>query len=359
MILITGASGFIGSALAWHYNRAGRDDLLLVDDLGAATEPDTGIAPEPKFRNLLGLAFQEYWEKAELLDRVTSGRALPPIDAVAHLGACSDTTEGDAGFLLRNNFAYTQALASWCLQHGSRFVYASSAATYGDGSAGYEDDSALLDGLRPLNAYGFSKHLFDLWALRRGALSQIVGLKYFNVFGPNEYHKGKMRSLVPRAYEQLQSGNPIRLFRSDREAYRDGEQRRDFLYVKDAVAVTAWFLDNPEANGIFNVGTGRSRTWNDLATAVCHAAGLPTRIEYIEMPAALRGRYQYSTEAPVSRLLAVGAPAPRWTLEAAITEYVRAYLHPGYLRLQDAAGPLANALPASEPRTMLTDFRRI
>lgn len=325
MIAITGAAGFIGSALAWHFNRAGRHDLLLVDDLGR----------DAKFRNLAGLNFADYLDKGELLARVEQGLPLPRLEAVFHLGACSATTEPDAAFLMRNNFAYSKSLAEWCLARQVRFVYASSAATYGDGSQGYAEDAARLPQLRPLNPYALSKHALDLWAWHREALGLIAGLKYFNVFGPNEYHKGDMRSMVLRAFEQIQSTGRVRLFRSDRPDFADGEQRRDFVYVKDAAALTAWFLDHPEANGIFNVGSGVARTWNDLARAVFAALGRPPCIEYFDMPPELRGKYQYATQAPLDRLRQVGGPAPQRTLEAAVADYVRGYLVPGGRCLQE------------------------
>jgi ADP-L-glycero-D-manno-heptose 6-epimerase len=256
-------------------------------------------------------------------------RGLPPLRAILHLGACSDTTETNGDFLMRNNFAYTRTLAQWCLAHGVRFIYASSAATYGDGELGYDDDIALLPRLRPRNKYAYSKHAFDLWALEHGAFAgpgAITGLKYFNVFGPNEYHKGDMRSMVLKAYEQIQATGQVRLFKSHRPDFADGEQKRDFVYVDDAVALTAWFLDHPAAAGIFNVGAGVARTWNDLARAVFAAMGRPPQIEYVDMPEPIRTAYQYSTRADLNRLRAAGCHLPLRSLEDGVRDYVQNHL---------------------------------
>lgn len=316
LIAITGAAGFLGSALVWHLNRQGYHDLLLVDELGTGE----------KFRNLAGLRFSDYLEREELLERIVNNRELPPLQAVIHLGACSATTEDDGSYLMRNNFGYTRALAEWCLQRGVRFIYASSAATYGNGELGYADDEALIPRLRPMNKYAFSKQAFDLWALSHGALKSITGIKYFNVFGPNEYHKGGMRSMVLKAFEQVRDAGKVRLFRSYRPDYADGEQERDFIYVKDAVRVTAWFLEHPEATGIYNVGTGVARTWNELAHAVFAAMDRMPHIEYVEMPENIQKGYQYHTRAETSGLQTAGCPLPEYTLESAIYDYVREYL---------------------------------
>lgn len=336
MIAITGAAGFLGSALAWHFNRQGRSDLFLVDELGS----------DQRFLNLTGLDFADYAEKGEFLERLAAGH-VPELEAVFHLGASSSTTETNASYLMRNNFAYTRALAKWCLAHGARLVYASSAATYGDGAQGYGEEASALPRLRPLNAYAMSKHALDLWALHSGALERVAGLKYFNVFGPNEYHKAEMRSMALRAFEQIQTLGRVRLFRSERPAYGDGEQERDFIYVKDAVAMTAWFLHHPAANGIFNIGSGRARTWNDLARSAFQALGRrPARVEYFAMPAELRDKYQYSTTAEMRRLAAAGGPAPQWTLEAAVNDYTQNYLWPGRKRLAEVAVTAPVAVPA-------------
>jgi ADP-L-glycero-D-manno-heptose 6-epimerase len=248
------------------------------------------------------------------------------------MGACTSTTETDASFLMQNNFQYTKILAAWACEHRIRFIYASSAATYGGGSKGFKDDEEKLDELRPLNMYGYSKHLFDLWARRHGMLKDIAGLKYFNVFGPNEYHKADMRSFVLKAYEQIQAQGKVRLFKSHNPDYADGEYKRDFLYVKDAVDMTLFFLDNPQVNGIFNIGTGSARTWNDMVKAVFTALNKKPNIEFIEMPENLQKQYQYFTQADITRLHSTGYKKQISSLEDAVTDYVRNYLRTsGYL----------------------------
>ena len=265
-----------------------------------------------------------------MLDRIERNpSSLDDIRAVFHLGACSATTERDLGYLMRNNFEFTKILGEWSAQRKIRFTYASSAATYGDGSAGMKDDESLLDRLRPLNGYAFSKQRLDLYAARRGLLSQFVGLKYFNVFGPNEGHKGEMRSVVHKAFQQVQATGKIQLFRSYHPDYRDGEQRRDFLYVKDAVEMTIFLASTPAAAGIYNLGFGRARTWLDLANAVFSALGKPPAIEFIEMPEALRPNYQNFTEANIDKLLGLGFKGPKFSLEEAVRDYVQNYLAPG------------------------------
>lgn len=314
-VLVTGGAGFIGSALIWGLNRLGCERITVADFLGT-TE---------KWRNLVPLRFADYLE-ADDLEEAVAEDALGAFDYVFHLGACSSTTERDAEYLLRNNYAFAQALAAWALALGARFIFASSAATYGDGSRGMADGSDGLDRLRPLNMYGYSKHLFDLWAWRQGLLEQLIGLKYFNVFGPNEDHKDDMRSMVHRAHGQIRETGVIRLFKSYRDDYADGEQRRDFLYVKDAVAMTLHLGRAPGAGGLYNIGSGRARTWLDLARAVFAALGQEPRIEFIEMPAALRDKYQYFTQADIGRLRAAGYDREITSLEAAVDDYVRVYL---------------------------------
>jgi len=316
-ILVTGGAGFIGSALVWALNRRGCDNIVVCDILGT-TE---------KWRNLTPLRFADYVEAEALLPRLQSG-ALGKFDLVLHLGACSATTEKDASYLIRNNYEFTRDLAVWSLANKTRFVYASSAATYGDGSAGMEDNEGVLDALRPLNMYGYSKHLFDQHARRAGFLNKIVGLKYFNVFGPNEDHKGDMRSLVHKSFAQVQDEGVIRLFKSYRKDFRNGEQKRDFLYVKDCVAMTLHLAATPKANGLFNVGSGVARSWVDLANAVFGAVQKKPVIKFIEMPEAIRGKYQYFTQANLLRLRGAGYAAPVTSLETAVTDYVCKYLIP-------------------------------
>jgi ADP-L-glycero-D-manno-heptose 6-epimerase len=244
------------------------------------------------------------------------------------MGACSATTEKDATYLAKNNYQFTKDLAAWSLANKSRFVHASSAATYGDGAQGMEDNEAALDTLRPLNMYGYSKHLFDLHAKRAGFLNKICGLKFFNVFGPNEDHKGDMRSLVHKSFAQVQGKGVIQLFESHRKDYKDGEQKRDFLYVKDCVAMTLHLAATPRANGLFNIGSGQARTWLDLANAVFTALKKKPAIKFIEMPEAIRDKYQYFTQANLLRLRGAGYAAPVTSLENAVHDYVRKYLVP-------------------------------
>jgi ADP-L-glycero-D-manno-heptose 6-epimerase len=325
-VLVTGGAGFIGSALVWALNRRGCGNIVVCDMLGT----------NEKWRNLTPLRFADYTEAEALLPRLQNG-ALGKFDLVLHLGACSSTTELDAGYLLRNNYEFTKELAVWSLANKTRFVYASSAATYGDGSAGMEDDESQLDTLRPLNLYGYSKHLFDRHAKRAGFLDKIVGLKYFNVFGPNEDHKADMRSLVHKSFAQVQSEGVIRLFKSCRKDYKDGEQKRDFLYVKDAVAMTLHLAANKKAGGLFNIGSGEARTWIDLASSVFAALHKKPKIEFIEMPETIRDKYQYFTQANIFRLRAAGYKQPITPLEDAVKDYVQNYLVPDK-RLDPEAG---------------------
>lgn len=316
-VLVTGGAGFIGSALVWALNRRGCDDILVCDILGT----------DEKWRNLKPLRFKDYLEADALLPKLQSG-ALGKFDLILHMGACSSTTERDASYLIRNNYGFTKDLCAWALANKARFVYASSAATYGDGSAGMSDDETQLEKLQPLNMYGYSKHLFDLHAQRGGFLNRVIGLKYFNVYGPNENHKGDMRSLVHKSFAQVQNENVIRLFKSYRKDFRDGEQKRDFLYVKDAVAMTLHLAASRKAGGLFNIGSGRARTWLDLANSVFKALDRKPRIKFIEMPQTIRDKYQYFTEADISKLRAAGYKDKVTSLEDAVADYVRHYLVP-------------------------------
>ncbi len=315
--IVTGGAGFIGSNLVRELNARGERNILIVDDLGTGE----------KWKNLVGLAYEDYIDKSDLfscLDRIS----LEQAQAVYHLGACSSTTEVDARYLAENNYRYTRALGERCLNAGVRFVYASSAATYGDGDLGYSDDDHRTPTYHPLNMYGYSKQMFDLWALRSGLLKQIAGLKYFNVYGPGEGHKGDMRSVVHKSFDQIGETGKVQLFKSHRSDYRDGEQVRDFLYVKDAVDMTLWLGENSAVNGLFNCGTGTPRTWVDLVTAVFHAMGKKPTIEYVEMPLHLRGKYQYYTCADMEKIRSYGYPASFSTLEQGVTDYVNNYLLP-------------------------------
>ncbi len=320
-ILVTGGAGFIGSALVWALNERGLTDILITDFLGQ----------DDKWRNLRALKFADYVEADVFRARLgDTPKAFGRFATVFHLGACSSTTERNAAYLADNNYAYTKELAAWSLTQEARFVYASSAATYGDGGTGMEDDDAGLERLRPLNMYGYSKHLFDLYAQHLGILGRIAGLKYFNVFGPNEGHKGDMRSLVHKAFGQIQTHGRVQLFKSYRPEFRDGEQRRDFLYVKDAVEMTLHFADQGrEAGGLYNVGSGEASTWLDLTGAIFAALGRPPQIEFIDMPADLRDRYQYFTRADIGRLRRTGYTRPVTPLAEAVRDYVQGYLVPG------------------------------
>ncbi|MHC4434327.1 MAG: ADP-glyceromanno-heptose 6-epimerase [Planctomycetota bacterium] len=316
MIIVTGGAGFIGSALIAELNARQITDILVVDQLGT----------DGKWKNLRNLAFADYVEKADLLEMVIADKLDRAVEAIFHLGACSDTTESDASYLVKNNYEYTKLLAQWATNADARFIYASSAATYGDGSVGFKDDEEKLETLCPLNMYGYSKHAFDLWARRSRMLDRIVGLKYFNVFGPNEYHKGHMRSFIVKAFEQINAAGVVRLFKSYEGDYADGEQLRDFIYIKDAVDMTLFFLDNRQLGGLYNVGTGEARTWNDLVTAVFVAMGKEPSIEYIDMPDSIRNQYQYFTQADVSKLRRSGYDKQITSLEDAIKDYVQNYL---------------------------------
>lgn len=319
-IVVTGAAGFIGRNVVAELNARGEEEILLVDELGK----------DEKWRNLVGLRYEDILSPEAflgLIEKGGEGGGFADARSVIHLGACSSTTERDADYLLRNNYRYTRALCKWTQANRIRFVYASSAATYGDGSNGYVDSDALLPKLRPLNMYGYSKHMLDLWALKQGVFKNAVGLKYFNVFGPYEDHKGEMRSVVSKSYQQIRETDVVKLFKSYRPEYGDGGQMRDFIYVRDAVEVTLHFALQPfeASGGMFNCGTGKARTWVDLVHAVFAAMGLPPRIEYIEMPKALRGRYQYFTQADDAKLRRAGYKKPFTSLEDGVRQYVQEY----------------------------------
>ncbi len=315
MIVVTGGAGFIGSAIVWKLNKLGESDVIIVDELGQ----------DEKWKNLAGIKFYDFINKDEFINHLDS-LLDSGIKAIIHMGANSSTTEKDADHLLKNNFEYTRKLARFSVKNNIRFIYASSAATYGDGSLGFDDDETIVPRLRPLNMYGYSKNLFDIWAIKENLMDKITGIKYFNVYGPNEYHKGDMRSVVNKAYEQILTTGKVKLFKSQLAAYKDGEQMRDFVYVKDAIDMTLYFLDKKEINGLFNVGSGKARTWNDLVTAIFKALNKPINIEYIDMPGHLAAKYQYLTEAKLDKIKKAGYSKSISSLEDGVTDYVKNYL---------------------------------
>ena len=310
-IVVTGGAGFIGSNVIWALNQRGEEKIIVVDHLSQGN----------KWKNLVGLKFEDFIDKEEFLNLIQEEK-IKDIKAIIHLGACSDTTVKDLHFLYKNNYKYSQTLCLFALKHNIRFIYASSAATYGDGSLGFSDREDFLFKLKPLNPYGFFKHLFDLWAYQKGFLNHIVGLKYFNVFGEREFHKGEMRSVALKAYEQIKREGKVKLFKSYHPDFEDGGQLRDFIYVKDAVEATLFFLDHPEIKGIYNVGTGKARSFKDLVTSVFEALNLPPKIEYIEMPEKLKKQYQYFTQADTTKLRLAGYQRGFMELEDAVREYV-------------------------------------
>ncbi len=316
MVIVAGGAGFIGSVFVWKLNEEGVDDILIVDELGESE----------KWKNLVKRRFSDYLHKESFLEMVLADKVPFQVKTLVHLGANSSTTERDAEHLMRNNYLYSRALAVWAVRNDVRFVYASSAATYGDGSQGFSDDDAVTRTLRPINMYGYSKHLFDLGILKNDLGEKVAGVKFFNVFGPNEYHKGDMRSVVHKAFGDIRETGKVRLFKSYKPDYPDGGQMRDFIYVKDCVDVLWWLCRNPGVGGIFNLGTGVARTWDDLVRAVFSALDMEPRIEYVEMPEGLRDQYQYFTEARMEKLRAAGYRAEFRSLEEGVRDYVVNYL---------------------------------
>jgi ADP-L-glycero-D-manno-heptose 6-epimerase len=319
MLLVTGGAGFIGSNIVASLNEAGRTDISVCDVLGK----------DGKWRNLQKRQLADFVPPHDLT-RWLDGRKL---DAVIHMGAISDTTARDGDAVMESNFRLSLRLLDWCTETRTPLIYASSAATYGDGAQGFADDNAptALARLRPMNLYGWSKHLFDLAVIdraRKGAKlpPQWAGLKFFNVFGPNEYHKGEMMSLVAKRFDDARAGKPVVLFKSHRAGIGDGEQGRDFIYVDDAVSVVRWLVDTPKVCGIFNVGTGKARSFRDLMTAMFAALGRKPAIEYIDMPASIRDSYQYFTQAETTNLRRAGYNADFTPLEEAVQRYVTGYL---------------------------------
>ncbi len=316
MIILTGGAGFIGSCFLKRLNDNGYDDILVVDHLGTTN----------KWRNLVGKSFTDYIDKEDFLTSLRNNSFSGKIDGIMHIGACSSTTETDADYLMRNNVLYTRTIAEWCAEHSCKLWYASSAATYGNGTLGYSDKDVDTPHYRPLNMYGYSKHLLDLWMLKNNVHTAFTGFKFFNVFGPNEYHKGHMRSVIHKAFPRARDTHAISLFKSYNENYPDGGQKRDFIYVKDAVDIMMYFFSHPDINGIYNVGTGIARSWNDVANALFSALDVKGKIEYIDMPNELQGKYQYYTCADTEKLAATGCPVTCRSLEDALQDYIQQHL---------------------------------
>lgn len=316
MIVVTGGAGFIGSAFIAKLNAEGITDIIVVDEASSSLRE----------RNLAHKSFSQFLSKEDFLSRVQAETLPGTITAIVHMGACSSTTEKNVEYLRANNFEYTKSLALYAVKHGIRFIYASSAATYGAGEHGYADDISTLDQLRPLNPYGDSKQIFDLWARDEKLFDSIVGLKFFNVYGPNEYYKGSMASVAFKAFNTIQDTGSFSLFKSNHPDYKDGEQMRDFVYVKDCCEVMWWLLQHPGVNGLFNIGSGKARSWNDLLSAVFTAVAKPIRIAYVDMPESIKNQYQNFTEAPMAKLRAAGYTKPFYTLEEGVRDYVQNHL---------------------------------
>ncbi len=317
MIVITGGAGFIGSVLLWQLNERGQKDILIVDQKAKGS---------PKWKNVRKHHFSDYVESDDFIAQLEKNAFKGKIDAIFHMGACSDTTEMNKAYLRDNNSLYSERVARWCLENHVYLCYASSAATYGDGSLGFSDRDDLTSHLLPLNPYGHSKLEFDKWVLKNGFEKQLVGIRFFNVYGPNEYHKGVMRSMVEKGFEQVMKTGKIKLFKSYRKDYPDGGQKRDFIYVKDTVAAMLWLYDNPKHKGIFNLGTGKAQSWNELAAAIFKALGKPEIIEYIEMPENIKNQYQYFTQADLTKLRNTGCPTTFRNIEGGAGDYVGNYL---------------------------------
>lgn len=323
MIIITGGAGMIGSMIAWHINTIlKRDDMLIVDRI---THPE-------QWQNLVKRQYINYLDKDELFDYLATAKN---IEAVIHMGAISATTERDFNKLVQDNIRYSQKLWNWCTEQKVPYFYASSAATYGDGEVGYDDDESQIHQLRPLNGYGYSKQFFDQWVLKQASLKQAAqkntpprwaGFKFFNVYGPNEYHKERMASVAFHTFNQFSETGSMKLFKSHLAGYEDGMQLRDFVYVKDAAAVIVHFMQHATASGIYNIGTGQARAFKDLATAVMTSMGKAPAITYIDMPQDLHGKYQYFTEANMAKLKAAGYTQAFHSLEDGVRDYVQNYL---------------------------------
>ncbi|MFA6216900.1 MAG: ADP-glyceromanno-heptose 6-epimerase [Candidatus Omnitrophota bacterium] len=319
-VIVTGGAGFIGSCLVWKLNAEGITDIIVVDEKG-----------REKAGNLKGKKISSFMEKNAFLASLGKLDLPGRGNIVVHMGAATSTTELDASYLIENNYLYTKTLAMWALKKKTPFLYASSASTYGDGELGYSDADRVTPKLKPLNMYGYSKHAFDLWLLNNRLTDKVTGFKFFNVFGPNEYHKGAMKSVIAKTFDTIAAGETMQLFKSYKKEYADGEQQRDFIYVKDAVEIVYFFLEHLDKKGIFNVGTGKARSWNDVAHALFSSLQQRPRIEYIPMPEELKARYQYFTQANLTKLRKAGCHHRCLSLEEAVRDYAgylkdRAYL---------------------------------
>lgn len=318
MIVVTGGAGFIGSGIVSFLNSKGIKDIIVVDN----------VSETEKWKNLVGKKYIEYMHKSKFLDWLYNNEESKNVEIVIHMGACSSTTEKDFDYLYTNNYIFTKKIWKWCCDEDKRLIYASSAATYGDGSIGFDDDLKLIDSLEPLNGYGYTKHVFDLWSLEQNRKpKQYVGLKFFNVYGPNEYHKGTMASVILHAFNQIKESGQVKLFKSYKTGYSDGEQRRDFIYVKDLLKVINFLIENEKVSGIFNVGTGKARSYNDLANSVFKALNLESNIKYVDMPEKLKDKYQYFTEANITSLRKAGYTEEFYSLEDGTCDYVLNYLN--------------------------------
>jgi len=328
MKIITGGAGFIGSAICWNLNKQGISEIILVD------ENTTGS----KEQNISGLKYTDYIDKDSFLKLVQKSAINYKVDTIYHMGACSSTTENNMEYLIENNVEYSKSLGKWCISNNAKYIYASSAATYGNGENGFDDDIETIPKLKPLNKYGLSKQMFDMWVIENKLLEKFTGLKYFNVFGPNESHKGDMRSMVNKAYDQINETGKLKLFRSLKPEYKDGEQLRDFIYVKDAVEMTVFFDPVTGAGkgntGIFNIGSGTASTWLNAADAVFKTLGKTPQIEWIDIPDNIKDQYQYYSKANIIRLRSAGYKNEIAKLEVSIDDYVKNYLaHESYLSI--------------------------
>ncbi len=323
MKIITGGAGFIGSAICWRLNTLSIKDILIVDEDTKGT----------KQQNLAELDFVDFIDKDSFLKKVQTGAINYKVDTIYHMGACSSTTESNMDYLIENNVEYSKSIGKWCIKNNTKYIYASSAATYGNGSEGFDDDIETIPKLKPLNKYGLSKQMFDMWVIENKLNNKFVGLKYFNVFGPNEYHKGDMRSMVNKAFSQINETGKLKLFKSLQPDYKDGEQMRDFIYVKDAVEMTLFFDPFNETGknetGIFNIGSGATATWLDAANAVFKALGKEPKIEFIDIPENIREQYQYYSKANINKLRGAGFENKITSLDDSIEDYVKKYLVKG------------------------------